>query len=177
MQNNGLCLWFTGLSAAGKSTLAAVLKEHFIKNGREVTLLDGDLVREHLSKGLGFSAEDRETNLLRIAFVAGEIVKHGGIVIVAAITPYESARRKVRAYFDPKRFRLVWVNTPLNVCEARDPKGLYERAREGKIKNFTGIDDPFETPKNADIVLTTEHQTPQENLRELITEIETLNLY
>ena len=151
----GCCIWLTGLSGAGKSTIAQILTAHVAARGRTVTLLDGDVVRTHLSKGLGFSKEDRDTNILRIGFVASEIVRHHGIVIVAAVSPYEATRNQVRQLVGPDRFMLVHVATPLAVCEQRDVKGLYAKARRGEIKGLTGIDDPYEVPESPDIVLTT----------------------
>ena len=151
----GCCVWLTGLSGAGKSTIAQILAADIGARGRTVTLLDGDVVRTHLSKGLGFSKEDRDTNIRRIGFVAAEIVRHGGIVIVAAVSPYESTRNEVRDMIGRGSFVLVHVATPLAVCEQRDVKGLYAKARRGEIKGLTGIDDPYEPPASPDVVLTT----------------------
>src|SRR3989304_5948623 len=151
----GFCVWFTGLPGAGKSTIAEILGSLVMEHGRKVTLLDGDAVRTHLSKGLGFSKEDRDTNILRIGFVAAEIVRHDGIVICAAISPYREARSRVRLMVGEDCFVLVYVATPIEVCEKRDPKGMHAAARRGEIKNFTGIDDPYEPPLAADIVLDT----------------------
>jgi sulfate adenylyltransferase len=154
-RQRGCCIWLTGFSSAGKSTIAQVLTTHFEARGRTVTLLDGDVVRTHLSKGLGFSREDRDTNILRIGFVASEIVRHGGIAVVAAVSPYEAARNEVREMIGRDRFVLVHVATPLEVCERRDVKGLYARARRGELKGLTGIDDPYEAPSTPDVRLTT----------------------
>jgi sulfate adenylyltransferase len=151
----GCCIWLTGFSSAGKSTIAQVLTKHVEMRGRTVTLLDGDVVRTHLSKGLGFSKEDRDTNILRIGFVASEVVRHGGIAIVAAVSPYEATRNGVRDMIGPDHFVLVHVATPLDVCERRDVKGLYAKARRGELKGLTGIDDPYEAPSSPDIRLTT----------------------
>jgi len=144
----GLALFFTGLSGSGKSTLAqAVVSRLLETSSRPVTVLDGDEVRRHLSKGLGFSREDRDANITRIGFVASEVVRHGGIVICAPIAPYANARAEARQLVETHgRFVEIHVSTPLEVCEARDRKGLYAAARAGKIKGFTGIDDPYETP-------------------------------
>lgn len=161
----GLCLWFTGLSGSGKSTTASVLSELLLEAGRQVTELDGDVVRTHLSKGLGFSREDRDTNILRIGFVASEIVRHGGTVMCAAVSPYRATRDSVRALMDEDQFIEIFVDTPLSVCEQRDVKGMYAKARRGEIKEFTGISDPYETPINPEIVLNTETHTPEENAR------------
>jgi sulfate adenylyltransferase len=154
-REQGWCVWLTGLSGAGKSTIAQILDARLTARGRIVTLLDGDVVRTHLSKGLGFSKQDRDTNILRIGFVAAEIVRHRGIVIVAAVSPYESTRNQVRDMVGRAAFVLVHVATPLAVCEQRDVKGLYAKARRGEIKGFTGVDDPYEPPDFPDVVLTT----------------------
>jgi sulfate adenylyltransferase len=159
----GFCLWFTGLSGAGKSTTANVLTIKLLELGRQITLLDGDLVRTHLSKGLGFSREDRDTNLHRIAFVASEIVRHGGGVICAVVSPFGATRNKCRMMIGSEKFIEIFVNTPLAVCESRDKKGLYEQARNGLIKSFTGIDDPYEPPLNPEIMIDTVAQSAEEN--------------
>ncbi len=151
----GCCIWLTGLSGAGKSTIAQILADDLTAAGRTVTLLDGDVVRTHLSRGLGFSKADRDANVLRIGFVAAEVVRHHGIVIVAAVSPYEATRNQVRAMVGGDTFVLVHVATPLAVCEQRDVKGLYAKARRGEIKGLTGIDDPYEPPAFPDVVLTT----------------------
>jgi sulfate adenylyltransferase len=164
----GFCIWFTGLSGAGKSTIAKRLTNMLQEYGRNPTVLDGDVVRTHLSKGLGFSKEDRDTNILRISFVAGEIVRHTGTVICAAISPYRQARAEARKMVKEGHFIEVFVDTPLAVCEDRDVKGLYARARAGEIKNFTGIDDPYEAPINPEVNLNTVGKSPQENAREII---------
>jgi sulfate adenylyltransferase len=164
----GFCIWFTGLSGAGKSTIAKHLINMLQEYGRNPTVLDGDVVRTHLSKGLGFSKEDRDTNILRISFVAGEIVRHTGTVICAAISPYRQARREARKMIPEGRFIEVFVDTPLEVCEQRDIKGLYALARAGELKNFTGIDDPYEVPLDAEIRLETVNRSPKENAKEII---------
>jgi sulfate adenylyltransferase len=166
----GFCLWFTGLSAAGKSTIAEILTTLLLEHGRQVTVLDGDVVRTHLSKGLGFSREDREINIRRIGFVAAEIVRHGGAVICAAISPYRATRNECRLMVGNDRFIEVFINTPLNVCEQRDPKGMYARAREGGIKGFTGVDDPYEPPTGAEIVLDTVQFSAEENARQVLSQ-------
>jgi sulfate adenylyltransferase len=168
----GLCIWFTGLSGAGKSTIASALIPMLLEHGRQVTVLDGDVVRTHLSKGLGFSKEDRDTNILRIGFVAGELARHNGTVVCAAISPYRKARNEARKMVGAERFVEVFVDTPLEVCEKRDVKGLYARARRGEIKGFTGIDDPYEEPVNPEIVLNTVGTTPQENAKAIIAYLE-----
>ncbi len=164
----GFCIWFTGLSGAGKSTIAKHLTSMLQEYGRNPTVLDGDVVRTHLSKGLGFSKEDRDTNILRISFVAGEIVRHTGTVICAAISPYRQARREARKMVPEGHFLEVFVDTPLEVCEQRDIKGLYARARAGELKNFTGIDDPYEAPIEPEVHVSTVGKTPKQNAREII---------
>ncbi|MGH9363744.1 MAG: bifunctional sulfate adenylyltransferase/adenylylsulfate kinase [Thermoanaerobaculia bacterium] len=157
----GFCVWFTGLSAAGKSTLAETVTGRLLENGRQVTLLDGDVVRTHLSKGLGFSREDRDTNVLRLAFVASEIVRHHGIAIVAAVSPFRAARQEARSLVGKDRFLLAYVKTPLSVCVERDTKGLYERAARGELNGVSGLDDPYEEPVQPDLVLDTVLHTPE----------------
>lgn len=164
----GVCIWFTGLSGSGKTTTADVLTVLLMEHGRQVTSLDGDVVRTHLSKGLGFSAEDRDTNIRRIGFVASEIVRHGGTAVCAAVSPYKATRDEVRAMVGSDRFIEVFVDTPLDVCESRDAKGMYAMARRGEIKGFTGIDDPYESPENPEITLDTVSRTPEENARLII---------
>lgn len=168
----GVCIWFTGLSGAGKSTTAEILTSLLMERGRQVTLLDGDVVRTHLSKGLGFSREDRDTNILRIGFVAGEIARHGGTVICAAISPYRATREEVRKMVGDERFIEVFVDTPIEVCEARDVKGLYARARRGQITGFTGVDDPYEPPIDPEITLDTVNHTAEENARLIVQYLE-----
>lgn len=164
----GVCIWFTGLSGAGKSTTAAVLELLLLECGRRATVLDGDIVRAHLSKGLGFSKEDRDANIRRIGFVAAEIVKHGGLVICAAISPYQATRAEVRSMVGSGQFVEVFVDTPLEECERRDTKGLYAQARRGEILGFTGIDDPYEPPRNPEIRLETLTPSPEENARRVL---------
>ena len=165
----GVCVWFTGLSGAGKSTTADLLTELLHQHGRQVTLLDGDVVRTHLSKGLGFSKEDRDTNIRRIGFVASEIVRHGGAVVCAAVSPYRATRDEVRAMVGgAPQFVEVFVDTPLVVCEARDVKGLYARARRGEVTGFTGIDDPYEPPDRPEIVLDTVSHTTEANAQRIL---------
>ena len=161
----GVCIWFTGLSGAGKSTTAEVLTVLLLEHGRQVTVLDGDVVRTNLSKGLGFGKEDRDTNIRRIGYVAAEIVRHGGVVLSAAVSPYRATRNDVRNMVGKDRFIEVFVDTPLEVCEQRDIKGMYAKARRGEIKDFTGIDDPYEPPLHAEITLDTVSRTPEENAR------------
>ena len=169
----GVCLWFTGLSGSGKSTTAEILTSLLLERGRQVTLLDGDVVRTHLSKGLGFSQDDRDTNILRIGFVAGEIARHGGIVVAAAISPYRSTRNEVRKMVGDERFFEIFVDTPIEVCEERDVKGLYARARRGQIKGFTGVDDPYEVPVDPEITLHTVDISPVDNAGKIVGILET----
>jgi sulfate adenylyltransferase len=168
MHRRGFCLWFTGLSGAGKSTIAQATIPMLLEHGRQLTILDGDVVRTHLSKGLGFSKEDRDTNILRIGFVASEIARHNGTVICAAISPYAQTRNEVKKMIGHDRFIEVFVDTPLEVCEQRDVKGLYAKARAGEIKGFTGIDDPYEAPRDPEIRLDTVNKTPEQNAREIV---------
>lgn len=162
----GVCVWLTGLPSAGKSTIAGALVPLLQSRGRTVTLLDGDVVRTHLSAGLGFSRQDRDTNIARIGFVAAEIVRHRGAVICAVVSPYDAARKKARAMVDAAggehgRFVLVYVSTPLEVCEQRDVKGLYAKARAGDLHGMTGLDDPYEPPDDADVIVDAASKTPE----------------
>jgi len=171
----GVCIWFTGLSGAGKSTTAEILTSLLLERGRQITVLDGDVVRTHLSKGLGFTPEDRDTNILRIGFVASEITRHGGLVICAAISPYRATRNEVRKMVG-ENFIETFVDTPIEVCEQRDVKGMYARARRGQITGFTGVDDPYEAPVNPEITLDTVNFTPLENARKIIQYLEDCGL-
>ena len=160
---NGVCVWFTGLSGAGKTTTATHLQTLIEVAGRRVTMLDGDAVREHLSRGLGFSKEDRDANVLRIGYVASQIVYHGGIAVCSLISPYEETRQKVRAMFEKRNFLEIHVATPLDVCESRDPKGNYAKARRGELPGFTGIDDPYEVPSAPDLAINTHEFSVEHN--------------
>lgn len=154
----GVVVFFTGLSGSGKSTVAKALHHHLVEEtGRAVTLLDGDEVRRHLSKGLGFSAEDRDTNIRRIGWVAAEIARHGGVAICSPIAPFDATRKHVRELVESRggRFLLVHVATPLEECERRDRKGLYAAARRGEVPEFTGISSPYEVPEDADLRIDT----------------------
>ena len=164
----GVCVWFTGLSGSGKSTTADVLTVLLLEHGRQVTVLDGDVVRTHLSRGLGFSREDRDTNIRRIGFVAAEIVRHGGVVLCAAVSPYRATRDECRAMIGADRFVEVFVDTPLEVCEARDSKGLYAKARRGELRGFTGIDDPYEPPLDPALRLDTVGFSAEDNGRAIL---------
>lgn len=159
---NGCAIWLTGLSGAGKSTLTSALVERLEDRGRTVTVLDGDEIRTHLSKGLGYSREDRDINVMRVAYVAREVAKHGGIAVAAVISPYRSSRASARDMVGP--FIEVFVDAPLEVCEARDVKGLYAKARAGEIAGFTGIDDPYEPPEAPEVHLRTDQMSVAECL-------------
>lgn len=168
LHQQGFCLWFTGLSGAGKTTTANILTVRLLEHGRQVTLLDGDVVRTNLSQGLGFSKEDRDVNIRRIGYVASEIVRHGGAIICAAVSPYRATRNECRSLVGSNRFIEIFVDTPLEVCEARDTKGMYRLARAGKIKNFTGVDDPYEPPVSAEIVIDGAKRSAEENAEQIM---------
>jgi sulfate adenylyltransferase len=171
----GFCIWFTGLSGSGKSATTQVLTSLLLERGREIAILDGDVVRTHLSKGLGFSKEDRDTNIMRIGFVAGEIVHASGTVICAAISPYRATRAEARKMVG-ENFVEVYMDTPVEVCEQRDVKGLYAKARQamqdGKPMGFTGVDDPYEPPIDPEIALKGYGATPEENARHIVAYLE-----
>jgi sulfate adenylyltransferase len=164
----GVCIWLTGLHNAGKSTTANVLTTLLQEHGRQVTLLDGDVVRTHFSEGLGFSKEDRDDHIRRMGFVAAEIVRHGGIAVCAAVSPYRATRNDVRNMVGHEHYIEVFVDTPLAVCEQRDTKGLYQQARQGKLQGFTGIDDPYEAPRNPEVRLDTVQNSAEENARQVL---------
>jgi adenylylsulfate kinase len=173
----GFTLWFTGLSGAGKSTIADLVGPELEERGRKVEYLDGDIVRTHLSKGLGFSKEDRDTNIERIGWVASRLTRHGAAVLVSAISPYEETRRKAREMveeFGP--FVEVYVEASVDECARRDVKGLYEKAFAGEIKEFTGVSDPYEVPASPELVLTTETQSPEESAQRVLGKLEELGL-
>ncbi len=172
MKNKGFILWLTGLSGAGKTTISKALAPALQERGCQVELLDGDLVRTHLSKGLSFTKEDRDTNIRRIGFVAHLLSRNGVVVIVAAISPYRATRNEVRQ-MEPN-FVEVYVQTPLEVCEGRDVKGLYAKARAGEIKGFTGIDDPYEEPLNPEIICNTTKETVETSVENVISKLEHL---
>lgn len=170
----GFTVFFTGLSGSGKSTIANVLRVKFLEmGGRPVTLLDGDIVRKHLSSELGFSREHRDINIRRIGFVASEITKNGGIALCAPIAPYDAIRKEVRSMIQPHGgFILVHLSTPLETCEERDRKGLYAKARAGILQQFTGISDPYEAPADAEVVIDTGDMTPEEAAQEIFLHLE-----
>jgi adenylyl-sulfate kinase len=165
--DKGFTLWFTGLSGSGKSTLAAYLTPKLLDLGKKVEILDGDEVRENLSKGLGFSKEDRDTNIRRIGFVANLLARNGVVAITAAISPYKSIRNELRAKAQAP-FVEVFVHCPLDVLEDRDTKGLYKKAKAGIIKNFTGISDPYEAPESPEVVVDTSKETIEESATRIL---------
>jgi adenylyl-sulfate kinase len=167
-------VWFTGLSGAGKSTIAEIVVAELRERGSRVELLDGDEVREHLSKGLGFSKEDRDTNVLRIGFVASLLARNGVVAVTAAISPYRELRDEVRGWIE--NFVEVHVATTLEDCEARDVKGLYAKARAGEIPEFTGVSDPYEAPDEPEIRIETAGHTPAESAAEVIAWLEAHHL-
>ncbi len=169
--DKGFTLWFTGLSGAGKTTISKLVEEELRQRRRRLEILDGDVVRENLSKGLGFSKEDRDTNIRRIAFVADLLSRNGVPVITAAISPYREIRDEARELMGP-RFIEVFVNASVEVCAERDTKGLYKKAFAGEIKEFTGVSDPYEPPLNAELVLETETETPDESAGKIIAYLE-----
>jgi len=177
MAQAGCCVWFTGLSGAGKSTIADIVVAQLRARGRYVELLDGDEVREHLSKGLGFSKEDRDTNIERIGWVASRLTRHGAAVVVAAISPYDGTRKRVRALVEEQGpFVEVWVKAPVEECARRDVKGLYAKAFAGEITQFTGVDDPYEEPDDAEIVADTVALSPDESVDLVLSELERLGV-
>lgn len=172
MANVGFTIWFTGLSGSGKSTLSEILEQRLQAHGHNVEIMDGDIVRTHLSKGLGFSREDRDTNIKRIAFVCNLLSRNGVISISAAIAPYREAREWAREHIG--NFVEIYVKCPLAVCRARDVKGLYKLVDEGKIKNFTGIDDPYEEPEHPELVIETDKETIEESISRIFAKLEEL---
>ncbi|MCA9927163.1 MAG: bifunctional sulfate adenylyltransferase/adenylylsulfate kinase [Anaerolineales bacterium] len=167
----GACIWFTGLHNAGKSTTAAVLTTLLQEHGRNVTLLDGDVVRTHFSEGLGYSKEDRDDHVRRMGYVASEIVRHGGIAVCAAVSPYRATRNDVRSMIKDGHYIEVFVDTPLEICEHRDTKGLYAKARSGKIIGFTGIDDPYEAPQHPELRIETTNHPAEANARTILNQL------
>jgi adenylylsulfate kinase len=165
-RERGCVIWFTGLSGSGKTTIAQIVEHKLLEAGVPIEILDGDVVRENLSKGLGFSKEDRDINIRRIAFVAHLLQRNGVFVITAAISPYRAIRNEARAMI--KDFVEVYAQAPLEVCEERDVKGLYAKARAGEIKGFTGIDDPYEPPSSPEVVCETTEETPDESAQKVI---------
>jgi len=177
VREGGFTLWFTGLSGSGKSTIAHVIGPELDRRGLIVEYLDGDSVRQHLSKGLGFSKEDRDTNIERIGWVASRLTRQGGAVIAAAISPYRETRAKARELVEQfGRFVEVYVATSLDECARRDVNGLYAKAFAGEIKGFTGVDDPYEAPESPEIVVETEGRSPEESAEVVIAKLEELGL-
>lgn len=166
VQQNGVTVWFTGLSGAGKTTIRMAVERELKARRFRVEVLDGDIVRENLTKGLGFSKEDRDENIRRIGFVSHLLSRNGVIVLVSAISPYRDIRDQMRHKIGG--FVEVYVNAPLAVCEARDVKGLYKKARNGEIKQFTGIDDPYEAPLNPEVECKTDQETVQESAEKIL---------
>ena len=176
-RGGGFTLWFTGLSGAGKSTIAHLVGPELERRGHVVEYLDGDTVRTHLSKGLGFSKEDRDTNIERIGWVASRLTRHGAAVLVSAISPYEETRRKARALVEEHgSFVEVYVATSVDECARRDVKGLYEKAFSGEIKEFTGVSDPYEEPTDPELRIDTEEHPPEESARIVVDTLEQLGL-
>jgi adenylyl-sulfate kinase len=171
---HGTTLWLTGLPCSGKTTLAHIVEGELRRRGNKVEILDGDVIRTHLSKGLGFSREDRETNLRRIGFVAKLLTRNGVIAIVAAVSPHRDVRDAVRA--DIKDFVEVHVKCPVDLCITRDVKGMYRLALEGQITEFTGISDPYEEPLHPEIVVETDREAPEESAARIVHELEKLSV-
>lgn len=165
-RERGCVIWFTGLSGSGKTTIAQIVEHKLLDAGVPIEILDGDVVRENLSKGLGFSKEDRDINIRRIAFVAHLLQRNGAFVITAAISPYRAIRNEARAMI--KDFVEVYAEAPLEVCEERDVKGLYAKARAGELKGFTGIDDPYEPPSSPEVVCNTAEETPEQSAQKVL---------
>ena len=176
-RGGGFTLWFTGLSGSGKTTIAHIVGPALEERGHIVEYLDGDTVRTHLSKGLGFSKEDRDTNIERIGWVASRLTRHGAAVICAAISPYEETRRKARTLveeFGP--FVEVYVKASVDECARRDVNGLYAKAFAGEIKGFTGVDDPYEAPSSPEVVVDTEQESPEESARIVLQRLDELGV-
>jgi adenylyl-sulfate kinase len=174
---SGFTVWLTGLSAAGKSTIGRLVAAELERRGALVEVLDGDVVRTHLSKGLGFSKPDRDRNILRIGWVASRLTRAGAAVVVSAISPYRDTRREARAFVEEHgTFVEVYVATSIEECERRDPKGLYQRARAGEIAEFTGVSDPYEAPEHAEVEIHTEGRTPEESAALVMAKLEELGL-
>jgi adenylylsulfate kinase len=170
-QGRGFTLWFTGLSGAGKTTIADIVEHELRTRFRRIEVLDGDIVRTNLSKGLGFSREDRDTNVLRIGFVADLLTRNGVGVIVSAISPFKEVRDRVRLNIG-EDFIEVFVDAPLEVCAERDVKGLYKKAFSGEIPQFTGVSDPYEVPTAPELHIKTDEETPQESTRRVVSYLE-----
>ena len=174
LTHQGFTLWFTGLSGAGKSTISEIIEKRLREAGAKVEVLDGDMVRENLSKGLGFSKEDRDTNIRRIGFVCELLSRNGVIAIAAAISPYRAVREELRARIP--NFIEIYVECPLEVAAGRDVKGLYKRAIAGEIPQFTGVSDPYEPPLNAEVVVNSSAETPEESAAKVWAKLKELGL-
>lgn len=172
MQQRGVTIWFTGLSGSGKSTITQALKAKLLERGCRLEVLDGDIVRTNLTKGLGFSKEDRDENIRRIGFVSHLLTRNGVIVLVSAISPYRDIREEVRDRIGD--FVEVYASAPLETCEDRDVKGLYKKARSGEIKQFTGIDDPYEPPLNPEVNCETHKESLEESVNKVLAKLEEL---
>lgn len=172
MEQIGFTLWFTGLSGAGKTTISRLVEQELCLRGCAVEVLDGDIVRENLSKGLGFSKQDRDTNIRRIGFVCELLTRHGVIAITAAISPYRAVRDENRARIG--RFVEVYAKCPIEVLARRDVKGLYKKALAGEVKNFTGIDDPYEEPLHPEVVIESDRETPEHSAAKVLAKLEKL---
>jgi adenylyl-sulfate kinase len=170
IKNRGFTLWFTGLPCSGKSTLAEMVAKELERRGRGVEILDGDVVRTNLTKGLGFSKEDRDENIRRIGFVCALLSKHGAVAISAAISPYRAVRDEIRS--KTRNFIEVYVDTPLELCIQRDVKGMYKKALVGEINNFTGVSDPYEPPLHPEIVIETREETPDVSASRILANLE-----
>jgi adenylylsulfate kinase len=174
-QQTGVTLWFTGLSGAGKTTISQAIEQKLKEQGYGVEVLDGDVVRQNLTKGLGFSREDRDENIRRIGFVASLLTKHNVIVLVSAISPYREVREQVRQKIG--NFVEIFVNAPLTVCEGRDVKGLYKKARAGEIANFTGVSDPYEPPLNPEVECRTDLESLDESIDKVFNYLKSAGYY
>ncbi len=170
MEHQGFTLWFTGLSGAGKTTLSKMIAAELCARGMKVEVLDGDVVRENLSKGLGFSKEDRDINIRRIGWVCEVLTRNGVVAIAAAISPYRAIRDELRARIG--RFVEIYVECPIDVLADRDVKGLYKKALKGEIKNFTGVDDPYEPPLNPEVTIYSDRETVQESVAQILSRLE-----
>lgn len=174
MSQKGFTIWFTGLSGAGKSTLANLLEPELKARGCKVEILDGDVIRTNLSKGLGFSKEDRDTNIRRIGFVCNLLARNEVIAVAAAISPYREVRDELRR--EMQNFVEIYVECPISVLAERDVKGLYKKALAGEIKNFTGIDDPYEPPENPEVTVHSDSETPEQSLAKILAKLEEMML-
>lgn len=174
MEHKGFTLWFTGLSGAGKTTVSRVIEQELRDRGMKVEVLDGDVIRENLSKGLGFSKEDRDTNIRRIGWVCEVLSRNGVVAIAAAISPYAEIRDEIRGKVE--NFVEVYAECPIPVLAERDVKGLYKKALAGEIKNFTGVSDPYEAPTNAEVTYHSDKETVQESAQKILTKLEELGL-